>query len=586
MILQSINKGYFLYHIMSVKLDKITRMELILNNKTPEIPEINCCEDRNEFVKTQLLKRLTQQPDKAFVIGCVCRPIRRYLKSDKSTKKSGNNFMIIGEDELSVFYLNKNRWEQATQLLVALASFESWTYIFEFAKKYDYAGPYMYIRNALTAPLLDNTNNYDSLENLGDVVLKVISSLHYFSKYEKKQEDYLTWRRTEKIRNDYLSKIAKSHGFEVYLRTRELKHPKLRPPHFEGPAGIGETDMVEQKISDGQIADMVESVIGGFFMGEGMLNSAKMVYRLDVLPESEENWEYTLQYFDNRIFTVLTPEMLHSDLLPENPNFSDIIPRYSDFHKCGDLFGSFEIVEELIGYKFINKDLLAEAFTHPSVESKSNYERLEFLGDAILDVVVVSNVFILSKYSADELTNFKHMTVNNLVLSKLSISLGLFRFMKSDKCTQDTIDKFVETANWDEDLINFGAYEDDPPKCLNDIFEALVGAVLIDSGSLHTACKIFGNVMKILLLHIGKNKAKCQGHIISRLSVYGQRSRKKIKYEETEDGDEYLVSVYADGEFIASHRATTRLVARQQAALKAYTIVSAETLICNSKISN
>ena len=45
-------------------------------------------------------------------------------------------------------------------------------------------------------------------------------------------------------------------------------------------------------------------------------------------------------------------------------------------------------IESRIGYKFKNKELLEEALTHKSLNSLKNYERLEFLGDAVLNIVI------------------------------------------------------------------------------------------------------------------------------------------------------------------------------------------------------
>ena len=50
-------------------------------------------------------------------------------------------------------------------------------------------------------------------------------------------------------------------------------------------------------------------------------------------------------------------------------------------------------IEKKINYTFINKKLLGTALTHPSYDNNNNYQRLEFLGDAILDNVVSSYLF-------------------------------------------------------------------------------------------------------------------------------------------------------------------------------------------------
>ena len=60
--------------------------------------------------------------------------------------------------------------------------------------------------------------------------------------------------------------------------------------------------------------------------------------------------------------------------------------------KKDDINISVEKINKLIGYKFENKRLLIESFTHKSI-SENNYERLEFLGDAVLQLIITKNLY-------------------------------------------------------------------------------------------------------------------------------------------------------------------------------------------------
>jgi dsRNA-specific ribonuclease len=91
--------------------------------------------------------------------------------------------------------------------------------------------------------------------------------------------------------------------------------------------------------------------------------------------------------------------------------------------------------ESLIGYPFLNKALLVEALTHPSCErdvSTESYQRLEFLGDAVLDIIVVS---VLWEHKSDcshgDMTAIKAALVNAELLAFLCMEYSL---------VQDTID--------------------------------------------------------------------------------------------------------------------------------------------------
>ena len=123
-------------------------------------------------------------------------------------------------------------------------------------------------------------------------------------------------------------------------------------------------------------------------------------------------------------------------------------------------------------FTFQNKKILNEAFTHCSISKESNYERLEFLGDSVVDIIVVSNMIKMGDFTADNLTVFRHMIVNNNVLSKFSISMGLNNYLKASKEIYSEIDSHLRNLVWEEDILTFGCYNSDPPKHLNDIFES------------------------------------------------------------------------------------------------------------------
>ncbi|MCE2407512.1 MAG: ribonuclease III [Pseudomonadales bacterium] len=115
-----------------------------------------------------------------------------------------------------------------------------------------------------------------------------------------------------------------------------------------------------------------------------------------------------------------------------------------------------------IGYRFKDLTQLDEALTHASVDRVNN-ERLEFLGDAVLELVV--SEYLYRQYSdIDEgtLTQLKIMSVNNVHLQSVALNLGL-----------------------DEQLfIGKGLYnvENRGVKMYADAVEALIGAIYIDGG--------------------------------------------------------------------------------------------------------
>jgi ribonuclease-3 len=93
-------------------------------------------------------------------------------------------------------------------------------------------------------------------------------------------------------------------------------------------------------------------------------------------------------------------------------------------------------IEQTIGYEFSDKKLLTKAFTHSSaVENRilSN-ERLEFLGDSVLAVVICQTLFErFPDYLEGDLTKIKSMLVSRGTCAKVSRKLGLHRYLKVGK---------------------------------------------------------------------------------------------------------------------------------------------------------
>ncbi|MCF7955504.1 MAG: ribonuclease III [Phycisphaerae bacterium] len=98
-------------------------------------------------------------------------------------------------------------------------------------------------------------------------------------------------------------------------------------------------------------------------------------------------------------------------------------------------------LEELLGYQFKDQSLLARAMTHSSLanhRSESN-ERLEFFGDAILDLVICETLFErFPDYQEGDLTKIKSMLVSRKTCSKVAAGLDFPRFAKVGKGMEKT----------------------------------------------------------------------------------------------------------------------------------------------------
>ena len=93
-------------------------------------------------------------------------------------------------------------------------------------------------------------------------------------------------------------------------------------------------------------------------------------------------------------------------------------------------------IEQTIGYEFSNKELLAKAFTHSSAVDNRilSNERLEFLGDSVLAVVICQTLFErFPNYLEGDLTKIKSMIVSRGTCAKVSRHLGLQKYLKVGK---------------------------------------------------------------------------------------------------------------------------------------------------------
>ena len=131
-----------------------------------------------------------------------------------------------------------------------------------------------------------------------------------------------------------------------------------------------------------------------------------------------------------------------------------------------DKSDSVSILEKKINYIFYNKEYLNQAFTHKSLntEPRKNYERLEFLGDAVIDIIV-SRELMRDFPEGDEglLTQRRAALVQKPYLASIGHLLDLMDYLMIEKSVNLEIEKIAE-------------------KQQANLFEALIGAIYLDGG--------------------------------------------------------------------------------------------------------
>jgi ribonuclease-3 len=160
-------------------------------------------------------------------------------------------------------------------------------------------------------------------------------------------------------------------------------------------------------------------------------------------------------------------------------------------------------IEQIIGYKFSDRNLLIKALTHSSaaVNRLSSNERLEFLGDSILALVICQTLFErFPDYLEGDLTKIKSMLVSRITCAQVAMELGLQKFLKIGKGLAS-----------DRALTGSLAA---------GLLEAIIGAIYIDSG--------FGAVQSVILRTFGPSidqadAEQAQGNYKSLLQQYAQQ---------------------------------------------------------------
>lgn len=187
------------------------------------------------------------------------------------------------------------------------------------------------------------------------------------------------------------------------------------------------------------------------------------------------------------------------------------------------LISGFENFEEKINYRFKNKAYLLQAFTHASYHYNTItdcYQRLEFLGDAILDYLITKHLYEDPRqHSPGVLTDLRSALVNNTIFASLAVKYDYHKYFKavSPELFQ-VIDVFVqfqleknEMQGMDSELRRSEEDEEkeediEVPKAMGDIFESLAGAIYMDSGmSLEMVWQVYYPMMRPLIEKFSAN---------------------------------------------------------------------------------
>lgn len=217
----------------------------------------------------------------------------------------------------------------------------------------------------------------------------------------------------------------------------------------------------------------------------------------------------------------------------------------------------FDELYKILGFQPLDLNHYRKAFTHRSSNKQDenghpiNYERLEFLGDAMLGSVIAAHLFN-EVPTGDEgyLTKMRSKIVSREHLNELGRDLNLIKWVESKVSAQH----FGENIH-------------------GNLFEAFIGAIYLDRGFIW--CEKFIH-KKVILPYV--DIPKLEGKVISYKSLvieWCQKEKKSFQYEIYEDnGTEgqkhFAVKLKIDGRVVARARATSKKKAEEKASQRAF----------------
>ncbi|MEZ4357131.1 MAG: ribonuclease III [Eubacteriales bacterium] len=206
-------------------------------------------------------------------------------------------------------------------------------------------------------------------------------------------------------------------------------------------------------------------------------------------------------------------------------------------------------IENEIGYNFHNPNILTEALSHSSTQKLSN-ERLEFLGDAVLELIISEHIFKYYSFDEGDMSQKRSLIVKKESLYQAARLIKLSSYMYFGK----------------SELMAGGP---ERPSILANAFEALIGAIYLDGGYLSAKKFIFRFLGEKIEEVVNQNVVyDYKTSIADYLKKQGIKRYRYVLYKEEGPQHDKMFYVYlrADGENIGRGKGKTKKHAEQEAA--------------------
>ncbi|XP_051131155.1 dicer-like protein 4 isoform X2 [Andrographis paniculata] len=327
------------------------------------------------------------------------------------------------------------------------------------------------ILEALTTERCSESFSLERLEMLGDAFLKFAVGRHLFLKHELLDEGQLSNKRSNITSNTNLHKLSKKRNLQVYIRDQPLEPSQFftfaRPCPVNcnketehSPSNKKRAAKTEVRCSKNHhwlnkktIADAIEALIGALIVDSGFKAAIAFLnwlgVEIDFLPSQVDR----ICFASNAFLSL--PHQLDVNALEKN-----------------------------LGYTFTHRGLLVQAFVHPSFRNQLGccYQRLEFLGDAVLDYLITSYLYsVYPNMRPGQLTDLRSLSVNNVSLADVAERQSFHKFLMCDsEGLRKAISTYVNIRR--ATSANALVKEKSCPKVLGDLVESCVGAVFLDTG--------------------------------------------------------------------------------------------------------
>lgn len=313
----------------------------------------------------------------------------------------------------------------ASQLPLSLSTLEQHLSLLEFRKSVNLERISLWkLLECFTTPITRQEPNYERLEFLGDSFIKFATTFSLWTDHPGLCEGNLSQLRARKVCNQNLYRLGSELGLGNYLLVNSLRSKSWIPPFRQGK-------VVLSLLTVKTIADCFEAFVGALFLDAGVQACFSFLARLGLVSQASIDRLY---------------DVVHGITFPPGLNLDEYVE-----------------IEQSLGYSFEDPNLLWISLCKSNSDGRGTetLDRLEFLGDAVLELCVT--IYLFRKYPdkpPGQLTDIRQSIVNNKNFARLANKHGLLVLSK------DCI------ANRSRESLG---------KFASDIWEAVAGAVFVDT---------------------------------------------------------------------------------------------------------